>query len=227
MRFDELILPEDAYPSAPRESKPEWLLMYSRGIPNAAIARWCRVEVRRVIRAVNKQILADPDWFGRCWRIHDQPVAGTAAHRRYAKNFEQTWWERYAELARYMRARGGVLPRQNDGAEGQKLYRWIEGQRRRRNAGTLSPVRNDAMNELGEWLGAQRGTHEDWWDQRLEEVRQFHAEAGRLPNTDRERHPDEGYLSTWLVNQRILHRRGQLRPSRRERLDKDLPGWFD
>lgn len=83
------------------------------------------------------------------------------------------------------------------------------------------------MNELGEWLGAQRGTHDAWWAQRLEEVQRFHAESGRLPHTDRERHPDEAYLSTWLVNQRILHRKGRLRPGRRERLDQDLPGWFE
>ncbi len=75
MRFDDLILHADQYPQGPCENKQQWLLVYSRGVPAAVIATWCRVEVRRVNRAVDREIRRNPEWFDRCWRIHGQPAA--------------------------------------------------------------------------------------------------------------------------------------------------------
>jgi hypothetical protein len=101
VRFDDLILPVGEYPPGVCENRQEWLLMYSRGVSVAVIAVWCRVDVRRVHRAVDKQIRLHPGWFDRCWRIHDQPAPGRNTHR-YVRTREQVWWEHYGDVAASM-----------------------------------------------------------------------------------------------------------------------------
>lgn len=69
MRFDDLLLGEEEYPGGACENKQEWLLMYSHGVPAAVIASWCRVDVRGVHRAIDRQITRNPAWFGWCWMM--------------------------------------------------------------------------------------------------------------------------------------------------------------
>ncbi|MHA7285916.1 helicase associated domain-containing protein [Arthrobacter sp. MDT3-44] len=132
--------------------------MYSRGVPASVIAVWCRVDVRRVHRAVDKQNSRHPGLFDRCWRIHDQPAPARNT-RRYVRTWEQAWWEHYDDVAAYMRERGGALPAQNDSPKARVLYRWIEAQRRQYDTGTLAPGRIDALDRLGEWVGTRKGVH--------------------------------------------------------------------
>ncbi|MHA7280244.1 helicase associated domain-containing protein [Arthrobacter sp. MDT2-2] len=224
MRFDDLILPVGEYPVGACENRQEWLLLYSRGVPAAVIAVWCRVDVRRVHRAVDRQVTRQPGWFDRCWRIHDQPAPARNT-RRYVRSREQALWEHYGDVAAYMRERGGALPAQNDSPEARVLYRWIEAQRRQYDAGTLAQDRVDALDRLGEWIGTRKGDPEVLWAQRLEEVRQFRASTGRFPYYDPDRHPGEKVLGVWLGRQRTWWRKGRLRADRQERLDRVLPGW--
>ncbi|MHA7143813.1 helicase associated domain-containing protein [Arthrobacter sp. TmT3-37] len=224
MRFDDLILPVGEYPVGACENRQEWLLMYSRGVPVAVIAVWCRVDVRRVHRAVDKQISRHPEWFDRCWRIHHQPAPARNT-QRYVRSREQAWWEHYGDVAAYMRDRGGALPAQNDSPGARVLYRWTEAQRRQYDAGTLAQDRVDALDRLGEWIGTRKGDPEELWAQRLEEVRQFRANVDRYPYYDPHRHPDEKVLAVWLGRQRTWLRKSQLRSDRQKRLDRVLPGW--
>ncbi|MFJ6003393.1 helicase associated domain-containing protein [Arthrobacter sp. NPDC092385] len=196
----------------------------SRAVPARVIADWCRVDVRRVHRTIDKQITLHPEWFDRCWRIHDQPAPAQST-RRYVRTREQAWWEHYDEVATYMRERGGALPAQNDSPRVRVLYRWIEAQRRQHDAGTLAQDRVDALNRLGEWIGTRKGGPEQLWAQRLEEVQPFWASAGRFPYYDPDRHPDEKVLAVWLGRQRTWWWKGQLRADRQESLDRVLPGW--
>ncbi|WP_394253524.1 helicase associated domain-containing protein [Arthrobacter pityocampae] len=198
--------------------------MYSRGVPVPVIATWCRVDVRRVVRAVDRQIGRDPAWFDACWLVHDQP-AWPANRKDRRKTREQVWWEHYGRLAAYVREHGGI-PAQNDSREARVLYRWVENQRRNHDAGTLTPDRVEALNRLGEWIGTRRGNADVLWDRRLEEVRQFRAVVGRFPIYDRVRHPAETVLAVWLGRQRTWQRKGRLRPDRHQRLDGGLPGWW-
>ncbi len=223
MRFDDLILTEDEYPRGECENRQEWLLMYSHGIPPEAIAVWCRVDVRRVHRAIDRQIGRDPEWFDRCWLIHDRPVL-SLARRRNRRSREQVWWEHYAAMAAYVDRTGG-LPAQNDSKEARVLYRWLENQRRSHDAGRLTQEKVEALNRLGEWLGTRKGNPEELWVLRLEQVRQFRGEAGRFPFYDPQRHPDEKILAVWLHRQRTWARKGRLRPDRQETLTGVLPGW--
>ncbi|MHA7241396.1 helicase associated domain-containing protein [Arthrobacter sp. TMS1-12-1] len=223
MRFDDLILAEDEYPQGACENRQEWLLMYSRGVPPAVIAGWSRVDVRRVHRAIDRQAERCPGWFGRCWLIHDQP-APSGNRRRFRRSREQVWWEHYAHMSAYVNRVGG-LPAQNDSAEARVLYRWLENQRRSFDAGRLAQDRIEALNRLGEWVGARKGDPEELWALRLEQVRQFRAKAGRFPFYDPQRHPDEKILAVWLHRQRTWWRKGRLRPDRQETLTGVLPGW--
>ncbi|MHA7191959.1 helicase associated domain-containing protein [Arthrobacter sp. MDT2-16] len=224
MRFDDLILAEDDYPQAPAENRQEWLLMYSRGVPPAVIAAWCRVDVRRVHRAVDRQIVRHPEWFNRCWLIHDQP-APSSAKRRFRRNREQVWWEHYADMASYVYRVGG-LPAQNDSMKAKVLYRWVENQRRTHDAGRLTQDKIEALDRLGEWRGTRRGNASEWWTKRLGQVHRFRADTGRFPTYDPERRPDEKVLAIWLSRQRTWERKGLLRFDRRQRLNALLPGWL-
>lgn len=151
----------------------------------------CKAEVRRIYRAVDREIRGNPEWFDRCWRIHDQPALDDTAGRRFMKSREQAWWEHYDDIATYVRRRGGALPAQNDSTRARVLYGWIEAQRRQYNAGTLAQDRVDAVNRLGEWVGARKGNPDALRGQRLKEVRQFRADGGRFPIYDPQRHSDE------------------------------------
>ncbi|MHA7239578.1 helicase associated domain-containing protein [Arthrobacter sp. TMS1-12-1] len=221
---DEPILSGDECLWEACESRQEWLLMYSRGIPVLVIADWCRVAVKRVVRAVDRQIERDPAWFDRCWLIHDQP-AWPANGKHCRRTREQAWWEHYARLTAHVREHGRI-PAQNDSQEARVLYRWVENQRRNHDAGTLTPDRTEALNRLGEWIGTRRGNADALWARRLDEVRQFRAEKGRFPYSDQDRYPEERTLAIWLVRQRTWHRKNRLRPDRLQQLDQALPGWY-
>jgi hypothetical protein len=223
MRFDDLILTEDDYRQRLCENRQEWLLMYSRGVPPAVIAAWCRIDVRRVHRAIDRQAEKHPGWFGRCWLIHDQP-APSSSRRRFRRSREQVWWEHYAAMATYVDRVGG-LPAQNDSPEARVLYRWLENQRRSFDAGRLAQDKVDALNRLGEWVGTRKGNPEELWARRLEQVQHFRDETGRLPFYDPQRHPDEKVLAVWLGRQRTWQRKRRLRADRQETLDQEVPGW--
>jgi hypothetical protein len=223
MRFDDLILAEDDYPQGACENGQEWLLMYSRGVSAAVIAAWCRVDVRRVHRAIDRQAETHPEWFDRCWLIHDQP-APSSNRLRFRRSREQVWWEHYAAMATYVDRVGG-LPAQNDSAEARVLYRWLENQRRNHDAGRLAHDKVEALNRLGEWEGTRKGNPEELWARRLKQVQQFRDKVGRFPIYDPQRHPDEKILAIWLGRQRTWQRKGRLRADRQETLDQVVPGW--
>ncbi|MHA7179840.1 helicase associated domain-containing protein [Arthrobacter sp. MDB2-24] len=128
------------------------------GCAGRGITVRCRVDVRRVHRAVDKQVSRHPRWFGRCWRIHDQPAPARNT-RRYVRTRGQPWWEHYDDVAAYMRERGGAVPAQNDSPKARVLYRWIEAQRRQYDTGTLAQGRIDALDGLGEWVSTRKGVH--------------------------------------------------------------------
>lgn len=223
MRFDDLILAEDEYPQGACENRQEWLLMYSRGMPPAVIATWCRVDARRVHRAIDRQSARHPEWFDRCWVLHDQP-APSSNRRRYRRSREQVWWEHYVHMTAYVERVGG-LPAQNDSAEARVLYRWLENQRRTHDAGRLTPDKVGALDRLGEWVGTRKGNPDELWVRRLEQVQQFRDKSGRFPVYDPQRRPDEKVLAVWLGRQRTWLRKGRLRTDRRETLGDTLPGW--
>jgi hypothetical protein len=224
VRLDDLILSEEQYPQGPCESKQEWLLMYSRGVSVQVIAMWCRVELRRVNRAVNRHARHSPSWFDHCLRIHDQP-APSRNKRNTRPSREQLWQKQYADLAEHVRERG-KMPAQNDSEHSRKLYRWVEAQRRQDDVGNLTQDKRDALDRLGDWQGIRRGPGDGHWDKRLSDVHRFRDLTGRFPIYDPERRPDERLLAVWVTRQRTWARTGRLRFDRRQRLTAMLPDWM-
>jgi hypothetical protein len=224
MRFDALLLTEDEYPSGACESRREWLLMYSRGVPVEVIASCCRVTVARVRRAAAKQIERSPSWFDRCLLVHDQPASDRSG--RYSRpTREGLWWKHYSDVAAHV-TEHGILPSQNHGDHARVLYRWIEAQRRQNDAGNLTQDKLDALDQLGPWEGRRRGRPNEHWTQRLTELCLFHEAHGRLPMYDPARRPQERLLAVWLIRQRTWERKGRLRIDRRRRLTSALPDWM-
>jgi hypothetical protein len=154
MRFDDLLLTEGEYPSGACESRREWLLMYSGGVPAEVIAACCRVTVAKVRRSVAKQILHSPSWFDRCLLVHDQPVPDRSG-RFNRPTREGLWWKHYNDVATHVTVHG-ILPSQNHGDHARVLYRWIEAQRRQNDAGHLTQDKLDALDQLGPWEGRRR-----------------------------------------------------------------------
>lgn len=224
MRFDDLLLTEDQYPSGACANKQEWLLMYSCGVPATVIARWCRVDVRRVLRMIARQIRHSPTWFDRCLLIHDQPAPDRGA-RPGRPTREKMWWTHYNDVAAHL-AGDGRLPSQNRGEKACVLYRWIEAQRRQHDAGNLTQDKLDALDRLGAWQGVRRGYLDEHWETRLRDVHRFRDVHGRLPIYDPTRRPEERLLAVWLGTQRTWQRKGRLRLDRRQRLNTVLPGWM-
>lgn len=227
MRFDDLLVLEDEYPSGACESRREWLLMYSRGVPVEVIASCCRVTVARVRRAVAQQVRHSPSWFGQCLVIHDHPAPDP--HHRLGRpggpTREEVWWQHYGDVASHV-TEHGMLPSQNHGEKARVMYRWIEAQRRQDDAGNLTQDKLAALDLLGFWQGVRRGRPDEHWTRRLEELRLFYDVRGRLPMYDPVRRPDERLLAVWLTRQRTWQRKARLRSDRRQRLDDAVPGWL-
>ncbi|WP_298255453.1 helicase associated domain-containing protein [uncultured Arthrobacter sp.] len=223
MRFDELILPEHEYPRRVCESRGEWLLFYSRGVPVERIAAWCRADTATVRRVIRREATRNPGWFARRWFVHDQPAL-PSDRRRGRRSWDQVWWEHYTDLVAYVEAHGG-LPAQNDSTVARVLYRWIENQRRVFDAGKLVAEKIAALDRVGEWVGTRKGNPEELWARRLEELRLFRAERGRFPRHEKARYPEEKVLAVWLGRQRTWHRKGRLRPDRLQLLEEVVSGW--
>lgn len=237
MHGDELILTEDEYLSSARLSAGvsasagggvggpgvEWCLMYSRGVPVVVIARWCRVDRRRVERAITQRSVGDSGWFGRCWVVHDQPASSPVGWRVRVGR-EQVWWDRYSLYAAHVQEYGRVPSQLTDLAD-RSLYKWVQAQRRAHRLGKLSAGKGEALDRVGEWGGAPRGNLEVLWQTRLREVEAFRGVYGWFPIYDPVRRPGEKVLAVWVGRQRTWSGKGVLRTDRWEQLDEVVPGW--
>jgi hypothetical protein len=207
----------------PSESTEEWLLMFERGVTPEGIADLCRVDVRRVRRAVQKEIRRDPRFLDRCLILHDQPTfrpspipaAPTAAEK---------WAQNYVVTAGYV-LKTGSLPSQNAGLKARAMYKWLQYQRLLNDAGKLEEKRREALDKLGAWQGVHRGHPDEHWGRRLQEVIVFREKHGRFPYYSDAGDQAERQLAVWLGRQRTWSRRGKLRLDREHRLHESLKGW--
>ena len=192
-------------------------------VPVVVIARWCRVDRRRVERAIGQRSVGDPGWCGWCWVVHDQPEP-RPARWRVSVGREQVWWDRYTLYAAYVEECGRVPSQLSDLAD-RSLYKWVQAQRRAHQLGKLSAGKVEALDRVGEWGGTPRGNLEELWQTRLREVAAFRLEHGRFSIYDPVRRPGEKVLAVWVGRQRTWSGKGVLRPERREQLSEVVPGW--
>lgn len=197
--------------------------MFERGLTPQRIATLCRVDVRRIHRAVTKQIQQDSRYLNRCLLLHDQPVYQPPAPPAPSTPTER-WAASYVAIAGHV-LRTRSLPSQKGGEQSRALYKWLQHQRVLHAAGKLDEHRLDALDKLGPWQGMRRGAPDDHWHRRLGEVAAFLEEHGHLPAYTEGRDDTERRLASWLGRQRTWARRGELKPDRAERLDATLPCW--
>jgi hypothetical protein len=198
--------------------------MFERGLTPQRIADLCTVDVRRVRRAVQKEIRRDPRFLDRCLILHDQPAYRTPPSPARPTATER-WTQSYVAVADYV-LKTGSLPSQNGGSEARALYKWLQYQRTLHDVGKLSERRVQALDKLGAWEGVRRGTPEKHWARRLQEVVAFRQWHGRLPYYSETRDQAERRLATWLGRQRTWVRRGKLLPDRESRLNLEVEGWL-
>ena len=144
-------------------------------------------------------------------------------------------WEESCQEVRAFVTQHGRLPRQK-GSEREPLLpeegelgEWCNNQRRRRR-GTKqgAPLSADEVATLASipgWLWNE----EELWAQRVQEVKAFLAQHGRLPRTKaRDSQPGEAALGIWCMHQRQRHRRtGSQKPLSEEQVAalEAINGW--
>ena len=129
------------------------------------------------------------------------------------------WETRFEELEAYARGReaeGALVVAE---AQNPELYFWLLDQRRAKRDGRLSPERIAALESLGvEW--DLRARVRASWDERLEDVRAFYAERGRLP-----RPSEDETLYQWIRQQRRNFESEALAHDRIDALDAVCEEW--
>src|SRR5207244_11191445 len=97
---------------------------------------------------------------------------------------------------------------------------WVLGQRLVKNAGTLSAERTARLNAIGfAWQSDShwRPSLDARWEEMFALLETFRKQYGhsQVPVN----FPGTPSLGIWVSEQRAAHRRGELRPARRDRLE--------
>ncbi len=122
------------------------------------------------------------------------------------------WEERFEELQEFHR-RFGHCKVPASWQEAPKLHRWASKQRTRYSRGRLERSRVRRLEKLGfEWAVLDRQ-----WEQRFEELREFHRQSGHC-NVPKE-WPPSPQLGGWVSKQRARYRHGAMEPERIRRLE--------
>ncbi|WP_284741824.1 DEAD/DEAH box helicase [Amycolatopsis sp. RTGN1] len=137
----------------------------------------------------------------------------------YWKVPDETWQTAYDELKSYRDEYGNMfLPNGFMSLTGINLYAWCQNQRGYRNNGSLSAERIALLNKIGflwDLEQEKKARDRELWMRRYNEVSAAMGEKkhpSRLPSgrsTER----------TWLDNQAVAYRKGNLDPERRELLE--------
>lgn len=127
-----------------------------------------------------------------------------------ARERTRLWERRYSELTTYLTSGGTAeIPREGSHAD---LSRWLEDQRKRKQAGTLAADRTQRLEAAGvTWH--RRDLRWEAQFARLEAYRREHGDCN-VP-TAPSRNPE---LARWVSAQRSAYKSGRLAPSRVERL---------
>jgi|SRR5699024_3732741 len=130
--------------------------------------------------------------------------------------------QRLAEYARFRREHGrDPSTRAVDPVE-KRLGRWLHNQRDSlRRRGYIATERTDLLDEVNPYWAEPLMSAFLW---RVSDYRQFRSDHGRDPSKlGADRH--EKSLSSWIITQRTLVKRGALAPERAAALDDANPHW--
>ena len=129
----------------------------------------------------------------------------------WSRRAEKVPWERsYQRLRAYHAEHGHVRVSER---EDLKLAQWVWQQRYAHQCGKLRPERREKLESLGFDFSPQE--LQVPWEERFDELEAYHAEHGHTRVSVLE----DLKLAKWVFDQRQKHRRGKLRPERREKLE--------
>jgi hypothetical protein len=136
----------------------------------------------------------------------------------HAKGLEQLWDLMFAELARFKAEYGHYRIPKNE-TRWQRLYRWIQHQRKNWKAGELSEARQHRLQEVG----FEREPYNPSWDLKFNQLIEYKKRFGHceVPARWSENTP----LGLWAHNQRAFKRKGQLSSERIQRLENIGFAW--
>jgi len=101
---------------------------------------------------------------------------------------------------------------------------WLSTQRKTRRLGYMPAEHARALESVPgwQWSWDRAARREELWEEKLDLLRGFVAERGRLP---RNSEPFRGFMvGNWTYAQRFSRRRGQLSEERVRKLEA-TPGW--
>lgn len=148
-----------AEPWPPATSRPEWVLIYTRGLSIKQIAGLCRADYEKVRLHIRSQERLDPGIHGRRLILHDRPQPAPPPPPEPRR---PSWDDaRYTEL-RELTDRTGRLPRQlSEEVNERRLYNWLDWQRERYAESRLTADQKTVWTLLG------TGKEQPWGTGRL------------------------------------------------------------
>ncbi|MBX7433783.1 Helicase associated domain protein [Mycobacterium sp. Y57] len=135
--------------------------------------------------------------------------------------FADQWEAGFNALMQYIDQHGPQSVPQRCEVDGFSLGTWASQQRAKRANGTIDP---DRERRLGAVPGWSWNPKDDQWHEGLRRLREHLKSGPDVPIPAKKTIANGFQLGTWVDVQRRDHKRGTLRPDRRELLEA-LPGW--
>ena len=127
---------------------------------------------------------------------------------------EAAWYENFQQLLQFHKLNGHFSVSSVD-PEMKSLCQWVDHQVLEYKKDELSDQKIKILEEIGfVWLNK----HEKVWEEKYQELCQFHADNGHS-NVPAD-YSDNEELGKWVTKQRASHKKGKIIDERFERLDK-------
>jgi hypothetical protein len=160
------------------------------------------------LRRDRKELL---DEIGFVWRVD----SGADADKR--------WHQQYEKLVEFRRKSGHcIVPRRYE--QDKSLGIWVSTQRKFHIKSNLRLDRKDRLDKIGfAWKDDGGADADKLWHQQYEKLVEIKRKSGhcRVP----QRNKEDASLGHWVKNQRRNHNKNEMRPDRKELLDKIGFAW--
>ncbi|MBT2536277.1 helicase associated domain-containing protein [Arthrobacter sp. ISL-69] len=195
----------------------EWLLMYVAGLTGRRIAALCRVHPNAVHNRLRRFVTAVPGLTD----VHQSRAPAGDADG----SVPEAWVLRLEEVIAHRTGHGELPHAGLPEPEYARLGRWLDAQRRKARAGTLSQEKLALLNHVKGWqAGLRKRTEQERWALRTVQLTEFHEVTGRLPDY-RSTDPEERAVGVWLHGRRIQAHHGTLDADQAAALSAAVPGW--
>ena len=203
-----------AVPENAVDARPEWTLMYRKGLSRKDIAGLARVEFSAVAYHLAGAKALDPGL--------------RAEHRAAAEMVPDTpGIQRLYQLLAMVESSGRFPSRDAEDPAERELAQWLRRRRRDAEAGLLNRVIGEGLAVLPDWQRKPgEARREQKWQGRLQQLAAYRAAGRPWPRANSGVTELERELGRWLGTQRHKFRHGELSPARSEALDAALPGWL-